>query len=62
MIYWTKKKDTKKNSLQEISRDFIKNDFELMISIYIFTKKESIYFLYFICIQFSKRLFLLVFN
>ena len=40
MIYWTKKKDTKKNSLQEISRDFIKNDFELMISIYLFTKKN----------------------
>ena len=28
-----------------------------MISIYLFTKKESIYFLNFICIQFSKRLF-----
>ena len=49
-----------KKIFQEISKDFIKNDFELMISIYIFTKKESIYFLYFICIQFSKRLFTLI--
>ena len=35
-----KKKDIKKNSFQEISKDFIKNDFELMISIYLFTKKK----------------------
>ena len=37
--YW------KKNGFQEISNDFIKNDFELTISIYLFTKQEvSIYF------------------
>ena len=30
-----------------------------MISIYLLTKKESIYFLNFICIQFSKKLFTL---
>ena len=30
-----------KKSFQEISKDFIKNDFELMISIYLFTKKKS---------------------
>ena len=29
----------KKNDFQEISKDFIKNDFELMILIYLFTKK-----------------------
>ena len=35
----------KKNGFQEISNDFIKNDFELTISIYLFTKQEvSIYF------------------
>ena len=27
MIYWTKKKILKKKSFQEISKDFIKNDF-----------------------------------
>ena len=36
MIYWTKKNI--KNKFQEISKDFIKNDFELMISIHLFTK------------------------
>ena len=40
MIYWTKK-NTKKNSFKEISKDFIKNDFKLMISIYLFTKKKK---------------------
>ena len=30
-----------KKSFQEISKDFIKNDFELMISIYLFTKKSQ---------------------
>ena len=40
MIYWTKKKSIKKNGFQEISKDFIKNEFELMISIYLFTKKK----------------------
>ena len=30
----------KKNSFQEISKDFIKNDFALIISIYLFTKKK----------------------
>ena len=39
MIYWTKK-NIKKNSFQEISKYFIKNDFELMISIYLFTKNN----------------------
>ena len=34
----------KKNSFQEISKDFIKNDFELMISIYLFTKKIQFIF------------------
>ena len=29
-----------------------------MISIYLFTKKESIYFLNFICIQFKKKYYL----
>ena len=33
-----------KNSFQEISKDFIKNDFELMISIYLFTKKNQFIF------------------
>ena len=31
-------------SLQEISNDFIKNNFELMISIYLFTKKSQFIF------------------
>ena len=44
MIYWTKKRILKKNSFQEISKDFIKNDFELMISIYLFTKKNKFIF------------------
>ena len=30
-----------KNNFQEILKDFIKNDFELMILIYLFTKKRS---------------------
>ena len=42
-----KKKDMKKNSFQEISKDFIKNDFQLMISFN------------FICVQFSSYLHLL---
>ena len=33
-----KNKDIKKNSFQVISKDFIKNDFKLMNSIYLFTK------------------------
>ena len=33
MIYWTKK-----NSFKKISKGFIKNDFEWVISIYLFTK------------------------
>ena len=45
-----KKKDIKKNSFQETSKDFIKNDFELMISIFFYLQKESIYFFNFICI------------
>ena len=44
----------------KISNDFIKNNFECVLSIYLFTKKESIYFLNFICIQFSKNLFILI--
>ena len=44
MIYWTKKNILKKYSFQEISKDFIKNDFELMISIYLFTKKNQFIF------------------
>ena len=43
MIYWTKK-NIKKINFQEISKDFIKNDFELMISIYLFTKKIQFIF------------------
>ena len=35
----------KKNSFQEISKDFIKNKFELIISIYLFTKKSQFIFL-----------------
>ena len=38
-----KKKYLKKISFQEISKDFIKNDFKLMISIYLFTKKKFIF-------------------
>ena len=59
-------KKIKKNSFQEISKDFMKNDFELMILICLFTKKEvSIYFqlmiwFNFICINFQKKLFLLI--
>ena len=42
-------------------KDFIKTILELMISIYLFTKKKkSIYLLNFICIQFSKKLFTLI--
>ena len=44
MIYWTKK-NIKKINFQEISKDFIKNDFELMISIYLFTKNNQFIFL-----------------
>ena len=32
--------ELKKNSFLEISKDFIKNDFELMILIYLFIKKR----------------------
>ena len=34
------KKIFERISFQEISNDFIKNDFELMISIYLYTKKK----------------------
>ena len=61
MIYWTKK-IIKKNSFQEISKDFIKNDFWINdFNLFIYKKrkkKESIYFLNFICIQFSKKNYL----
>ena len=40
MIYWTKKK-FQKNGFQEISNNFVKNNFQLMISIYLFTKKSQ---------------------
>ena len=43
MIYWTKKKGIKKNGFQEISKDFIKNDFKLMIPIYLFTKSFNLF-------------------
>ena len=33
-----------KNSFQEISKDFIKNNLELIISIYLFTKKIQFIF------------------
>ena len=55
MIYWIKKIKDIKKSFKEISKDFIKNDFKLMILNYFLTKKESIYFLNFVYIQFSKK-------
>ena len=36
------KKYILKNSFQETSKDFIKNDFELMISIYLFIYKKRV--------------------
>ena len=35
-----KKNGIKKNGFQEISKDFVKNDFELVILIYLFTKNK----------------------
>ena len=61
MIYWTKKIKLKKIVFKKFQRILLKMIFELMIWIYLFTKKkESIYFLNFICIQFSKNLFTLI--
>ena len=45
MIYWIKLIKDIKKSFKEISKDFIKNDFELMISIYLFTKNNQFIFL-----------------
>ena len=56
LIFFKKKDIWKKISFPKISKDFIKNNFEWVISIYLFTK----YFLQvirfnFICIKFSKK-------
>ena len=56
MIYWTKK-NIKKNSFQEISKYFIKNDFELMISIYLFTKNNQFILSISFAFNFEKELF-----
>ena len=37
LLNWLKKEYFKKLLFQEISKEFIKNNFELMISIYLFT-------------------------
>ena len=47
--------ELKNNSFLEISKDFIKNDFELMILIYLFTKKRVNLFS-----QFQKKLFIFI--
>ena len=46
MIYWTKKKkDIKKNSFQEISKDFIKIDFWINdFNFFIYKKKNQFIF------------------
>ena len=66
-IYWTTflKNTFQKNSFKEISKDFIKSNFELIISIYLFTKKSQfILFKWFDSISFifyfQKGLFTLI--
>ena len=59
-------KKIKKNSFQEISKDFIKNDFELLILIYLFTKNkfQFIFNWWFVSISFvfnfQKKLFVFI--
>ena len=61
MMYWTKKKILKK-SFQEISKDFIKNDFWINdLNLFIYKKKKnqfnfSISFVF----NFQKKIFVLV--
>ena len=50
-----KKKDIKKNSFQETSKDFIKNDFELMISIFFIYKKSQFIFSISFVFNFQKK-------
>ena len=61
MIYWTKKKILKK-SFQEISKDFIKNDFWINdFNLFIYKKKKNqfIFSISFV-FNFQKRLFTLI--
>ena len=51
-----------KNIFQEISKDFIKNDFELMISIYLFTKKNQFIFSISFVFNFQKSYLHLLFQ
>ena len=50
-----KKMGIKKNGFQEISKDFIKNDFKLMISIYLFTKHSQFIFSISFVFNFPKK-------